>query len=110
MAVGIRVKHSTLRSCVALVPVLGKPYPDGGFQCPTCRTLHPVKTVHLWLDDTGTCLVSRGVLDELRMAGMPDLEVVGHTANPPRLVVGRGSNRAQIDHSNRKITQWASAR
>lgn len=106
MAVGVRVKHSTLRNCVHVVPVLKKPYADGGFICPTCQILHPVKAVHLWLDATGTCLVSEGVLEELKLAGLPDLTVIGATPNPPSLVVGRGVSRAAVDNKNRRITEW----
>lgn len=109
MAVGIRIRHATLRSCVCVVPVLKKPYADGGFICPTCQILHPVKAVHLWLDAAGTCLVSEGVLGELQLAGMPDLTVVGSVPNPPALVVGRGVNRASVDQKNRRIAQWGAA-
>lgn len=104
--VGIRVKHATLRSCVHVVPVLAKPYADGGFLCPTCHVWHPVKAVHLWLDDQGTCIVSRGVLDELRLAGMPELTIVGHVNNPPTLTIRKGFDRAAADQENRRITVW----
>lgn len=101
---GIRIRHSTQRSTCHVVPVLAKPYADGGFVCPTCHVLHPVKAVHLWLDDRGECLVSQGVLEELRMAGMPDLQIVGGVNNPPPLLIG---NRPAVDQANRKITDWS---
>lgn len=91
-----------------VVPVLAKPYSDGGFTCPTCNIHHPVKSVHLMLDDRGECLVSEGVLGELQLAGMPDLTVVGHVDNPPPLKIGKGATRAGIDHDNRAITQYLS--
>lgn len=113
MSVGVRVQHRTLRSCVALVPVLAKPYTTGPIDCPTCQTLHPVKTVHLWLDDAGTVLVSEGVLAELRMAGLPDLTVIGQVKNPPplRLAARNGDRggdvRARTDQTNRTIRHWS---
>lgn len=115
MAVGIRIRHRTLRSCVALVPVLAKPYTTGPIDCPTCKVLHPVKTVHLWLDDTGTVLVSEGVLAELRMAGMPELEVLGQVGKPPPLRLGgpvlpAGGQRFKADFENRKIRRWGGLR
>jgi hypothetical protein len=88
---------------------MAKPYADGGFTCPTCGVLHPVKAVHLWLNDAGECLVSEGVLEELRMAGMPDLVVVGAVDNPPTLQIGDGVNRAAVDQNNRQITQYIGA-
>lgn len=103
---GIRIQHATVRSTCHVVPVLAIPYVDGGFICPTCHVLHPVKSVHLWLDDRGECLVSEGVLAELRLAGMPELVVVGETLNPPPLRVGVGIDRTVIDQSNRKIVHY----
>lgn len=85
---------------------MAKPYTDGGFVCPTCHVLHPVKSVHLWLDDRGECLVSEGVLDELRMAGMPGLSVVGAVEKPPPLRIVQGVTREQIDQENRKVHVW----
>lgn len=86
---GVRVRHETLRSCVALVPVLAKPFKGQSLdRCPTCFVVHPCKTVHLWLDDAGTCIVSRGVLEELRMAGMPQLQTLEEIKNPPPLALG----------------------
>lgn len=104
---GIRVRHMTARSVCHVVPVLAIPYADGGFICPTCHVLHPVKSVHLWLDDRGECLVSEGVLGELRLAGMPGLEVVGSVENPPPLRIAAGLSREQIDQENRRVQVWA---
>ena len=100
---GVRIAHQTARSVCHVVPVVKKPYSDGGFQCPTCHVWHPVKAVHLWLNDQGECLVSEGVLEELRMAGMPDLTVVGEVLNPPTLNIFKGADRAEIDNENRRI-------
>ena len=109
---GIRVRHTGgLRNVCHVVPVMAKPYTTGPIDCPTCHVLHPVKSVHLWLEPDGTVLVSEGVLTELRMAGMPDLEVTGEVAKPPALRFGRqgpkvhaGENPRQvIDNQNRGI-------
>lgn len=104
---GIRIAHRTLKACVALVPLVHKPFTGQSLDlCPTCQIIHPVKTVHLWLDDAGQCLVSQGVLDDLRLAGMPNLEIMGHTNNPPPLRLGNGATREQLDQANRLITVW----
>ena len=104
---GIRIAHRTKRSCVALVPLMHKPFTaDSIDTCPTCLIVHPVKTVHLWLDDQGTCLVSQGVLDDLRKAGMPNLQVLHEVKKPPPLRLGNGATREQLDQSNRLITVW----
>lgn len=106
MAVGIRVHHDTSRSCVRTVAVAQKPYGPGGILCPSCHVRHDVKTVHLWLDDQGDCLVSKGVLDELRMAGMPGLSVVAQVADPPPLRIIAGVSREQLDNENRRVRLW----
>lgn len=106
--IGWRIRHDTLRSTLHVVPVLAIPYADGGFICPTCHILHPVKAVHLWLDDNGEALISEGVLGELRQAGLPELTLVGGVTNPPPLKIGQGVDRANIDHDNRKIIQYMS--
>ena len=125
---GIRIKHTTLTSTCYLVPVMGKPYVRYGrpvpMLCPLCQVLHPVKTVHLWLEPDGTVIVSPGVLDELRLAGMPDLEVVNEVQAPPPLRLGnpvsvpkftayqeaavkaRRGWRQQQDKQNRRINLW----
>lgn len=90
---------------VHLVPIPTKPFAGQSLdQCPTCGVVHPVKTVHLWLDDAGTCIVSQGVLDDLQLAGMPDLDILGEVANPPALTLNGG--RAGQDQANRKITYY----
>jgi hypothetical protein len=104
---GIRIAHRTARSGILLVPILSKPFP-GPFdsvkdKCPTCHQVHMTKTVHLWLDADGTCIVSAGVLEDLRLAGMPGLAVMAEVLNPPPLQIGAG--RAEVDNGNRKIVR-----
>lgn len=102
-AVGIRIRHLTKRFPeVALVPVISKPFFGASLDtCPTCRVIHPCKTVHLWLDDMGSCLVSQGVLDDLLAAGMPELQVIGGTESPPDLDIGMP--RQKQDQEARKL-------
>lgn len=104
MAESIRIQHSTKRSGMATVSVYTKPINGLRRLCPTCNIIHPVKTVHLWLDDVGTCLVSKGVLQDLQQAGMPDLVVVGSIVNPPPLDLRL--SRPENDHQNTKIRFW----
>lgn len=100
---GIRIRHHTLRSCVALVPLMHKPLVGASLdECPSCHVIHPVKTVHLWLDDSGSCIVSKGVLKDLREAGMPDLDTLEEVKKPPPLHVGE--SREKQDQEARTVT------
>lgn len=113
---GIRIRRVDGRGNYCyLVPVMQKPYTTGPIDCPTCLVLHPVKTVHLWLEPDGSVIVSPGVLTELRMAGMPELEIVNEVADAPplRIGVGRQSSvqarrdwRPAQDNKNRTAQLW----
>lgn len=101
---GIRIAHTTARNVVYLVPIVSKPFTGQSLdQCPSCHLVHPVKTVHLWLDGAGSCIVSPGVLADLVSAGMPDLAVMATVEKPPPLNFGPGVSREAIDNGNRKI-------
>ena len=54
---------------------------------------------------TGACIVSEGVLEHLKMAGMPELDIVADIVNPPPITFG-GKDRFQVDQENSKITFW----
>jgi len=100
---GIQIRHDTLSSCLTTVPLFDRPFFGQSLdRCPTCQVIHPVKTVHLWLDSSGSCLVSKGVLADLQRAGMPQLTIVGEVAKPPPLRLVAGVTREQIDAANRK--------
>lgn len=112
---GIRIKHATLTNCLVTVPVLSIPYGNGPIDCPMCQTWHPVKTVHLWLEPDGTCIVAPPVLDLLKRAGMPALSVVNEVKNPPPLHIGVGKQdsvrvrrdwRHAQDKKNRATNLW----
>lgn len=103
-AESVRIHHLTKRNCLATVPVWTIPINGLRRPCPTCNTIHRVKTVHLWLDDEGTMLVSVGVLELLKKAGMPDLEVFATIMNPPTIAIGK--DRFEVDQGNRKIHMW----
>lgn len=113
-AMGYRIRHATARSALVTVPVLSAPLRHRGtgqltpYACPTCRTAHPVKTMHLWLDDAGAVLVSKQVLEYLRKAGLEnyDLTYEGTVTKPPPLRMGPGVRRDQIDQANRKIIRY----
>lgn len=111
MGDAVQIRHKTRRGFDAtsrpyLVPILEKPYIDeNGIRQPipdcVCGRFHAVKTVHLWLGPEGECLVSSGVLEDLRLAGMPDLEVVGHSGDPPPINLNQA--RTLVDKTNRAI-------
>lgn len=100
---GIVVRHRTKRSVMHVVEVSKKPY-GLPMLCNLCRITHTVKAVHLHLDDTGACTVSKGVLEELKMAGMPDLVIGGFVKNPPLLTVAPKVSREEVDFMNRRQT------
>jgi hypothetical protein len=116
---GIRIRHNTKRSGMALLPIYHKPlYGDSVHPCPNCKITHTdsygnaVKTVHLWLDDTGAGIVSKGVYDDLNQAGHflpvgalpPLLKIIADIVNPPAIVLGR--NRFEVDQKNNRIRYW----
>lgn len=101
---GVRIAHATLSNQLWVVENPKHRYTDGGYDCNICIGAHHYgKTTHLWLEPDGMCLVSTGVLEELKRAGMPQLTVVGHVDRPPPLRLGRDAERDQIDNTNRAI-------
>ena len=98
---GIRIKHRTKRFGIALVPVSKRPVMGQLHECATCKVTHTVKTVHLTLDAEGTCIVSEGVLADLKLAGMPDLDYVADIVNPPPITIGE--SRLAVDAENINI-------
>jgi hypothetical protein len=104
---GIMVRDQKHRSTVRLVPVMNHPRKEP-IDCNTCNMVHVVKTYHLWLDDTGAAIVSPQVLEGLKQAGMPGIDIVGEVKDPPPLAFGydrggRPLTRDRVDHNNRKI-------
>lgn len=53
------------------------------YACPQCQVVHLNKTVHLKLDAEGTTIVSREVFEDLRRAGLPELEFLNIVEKPP---------------------------
>jgi hypothetical protein len=98
---GIKIWHETARSCVWLVPDMKHPR-DEPVECNTCNMWHLVKTYHLWLDDTGSAIVSKEVLEGLKQAGFPKLQVVHEVKEPPTLAFGKDFTREKVDQGNRK--------
>lgn len=92
MAEGIRIRHIQRRNTVHVVPLLHKPFPPDAQLtiCGACergsgqQLKHPVKTLHLALDDTGSIIVSKDILNDLRRC--PDTagyRVDSAVLNPP---------------------------
>lgn len=116
---GIRIRHRTKRSGIALLAIYHKPlFGDSIYPCPNCQVIHtdsygkPVKTVHLWLDDTGGAVVSQGVYVDLKRAGHfdpigvmpPILTTIADVVDPPPITL-RG-NRFEVDRKNSRILEW----
>ena len=93
-AVGVRLHHPTLRSCVYTLLHEGRPlrFKPGAAQpvCAVCLTTHTVKTYHLWLDGQGDTVVSEVVFERIKEAGLDELKVLGQV-EPEPLVVGLGT-------------------
>lgn len=107
-----KLQHLTKKGGMALVPIPHKRlYLDSAKKkCPNCQVIHtdsfghPVKTVHLWLDDQGIVFVSDGVYQDLLKAGMPNLVYRGWFATPPSIIIGK--DRSEVDQRNRTIRRW----
>jgi hypothetical protein len=104
---GVKIRHRTARSSVVLVTDQTHPRQEA-LQCNICNVLHFNKTYHLWLDDTGSAIVSTRVLEGLRKAGFPDLDVIETVKNPPAIGFGADSGgrpltRERVDKENRNI-------
>ena len=109
----IAIRHRFKRGGIALLPIHHKPMTgDSVYPCPNCQVIHtnsfgrPVKTVHLWLDDTGGCLISEGVLKDIKKAGHLGtlVDIVADVVNPPGITLGR--NRLEVDQANSQIRIW----
>jgi hypothetical protein len=101
--VGVILIHPSKRNVVYPVENIKRPFGDGGYICNVCHVHHKFKTTHLWLNDAGSCVVSTGVLEELRLAGGGNMTVFGHTTQPPPIKIGRGNTREKVDNENRRI-------
>jgi len=101
---GVRIQVRGARFGLALVPLPHKPIPNAD-RCPTCQVPHTIKAVHLWLDGDGACIVSQGVLDDLKAAGLEKngIDIMGEVVNPPALNFGPGVTRQQLDQQNARI-------
>ena len=109
----VAIRHRFKRSGIALLPIHHKPMTgDSIYPCPNCQVIHtnsfgrPVKTVHLYLNTEGSCLISEGVLADLRKAGHVGtiVDIVADVVNPPGITLGR--NRLEVDQANSRMSIW----
>lgn len=120
MSEGFNLRHATDKSCVRVTPIMSQPIPTPYGQkpkiCNVCQIHHPFKAIHFWIGPNGEVMVSKGVLELLRLVGKSDgMEPMdGFTlesstdAPPPLKVAQRGADRAKIDHENRSTVMYAS--
>jgi hypothetical protein len=116
--VGIQLRHATLRNYLLAIEDKDRPYGDGGYDCNLEPGVHHrFKTTHLFLDDTGACMISVGVKKEIEAAGWPkNLSIIASTNEPPALRIGRIGDsktsrqpsthlefRQAVDQKNRRI-------
>ena len=119
MADGIQIRHVTARSQLCLVELRhrryhlsygargvcdgkeGRPYiPTPILDC-ACGVPHEFKTLHIHVDGTGSALVSKAGWESIQSAGETGFSVVGHTATPPTIVLGKPGGREQTDFESR---------
>ncbi len=109
---GYTLRHPKSRNQCRIVPILSKPIitpPGQAIKiCNVCQVHHPCKTLHLWCGPNGEVMVSKGVLDQLKEAGMGGFTLESETKTPPALVVGRNGDRTAVDNHNRKQTIYGS--
>jgi hypothetical protein len=109
---GIRIQHRWKRSQIDLFVMLDTPIQrltsdKRPQECSICHVVHPFKTIHIWLDDSGSAIISRGVFDAMstRWTGPPEYDVVGEVGKPPPLKIGKGAKpREAQDQEARKVT------
>ena len=103
---GIRIRHRTARFGTKVVAVNKRPYNGlNTVKCSTCQVIHHVKNIHLPLDATGACIVSEGVLADLKL--VPDMggfDYVADIVNPPPITLT--GNRLAVDQANNHIRVW----
>ncbi len=103
---GIRIRHRTARFGVKVVAVNKRPYIGlNTVKCPTCQIIHHVKNIHLPLDANGGCIVSEGVLADLKLVpDMAGFDIVADIVNPPPITLT--GNRLAVDQANNHIRVW----
>lgn len=103
---GFRIVHESARwPMVVTVADLSRPLSPVR-SCPSCQTAHLFKTYHISVNDQGAAIVSPGVLEGLRRAGMGGFAVESGVVDPPTKVLG-GSNGKLVEIPRRdRIVAW----
>lgn len=103
---GVRIVHEKHRNCVVTVEIPHRPYTTPHL-CPTCNVLHTGKTVHLWLDDVGSTVVSGRVLELLAQVGLPGFLVESEVVDPPGATIGfNGAKPPTVIREKPNLTIW----
>lgn len=105
---GFRIVHDTARwPAVVVVPDMTRPF-EKPARCPSCLTAHPVKTYHISVNDVGAAIVSPGVLEGLKRAGMGGFRVETGVPDPPKQVLGgSGGKFVEVPQRERMIVYHA---
>jgi len=108
---GVRVRYNGQHGGLVLIPLMDRPYSGQSLDmCPTCRVVHPVKTLHLWMEPDNTCIVAVPVKTAMDKAGCfkpgGGWAVANQVSAPPPLRLGFNTSRAQIDQANRRMNLW----
>lgn len=95
---GIRVQHTTARSCRYTVVDSAVPYPVPFVCTPPalggCGSTHLFKTHHLNLDETGAVIVSSGVFERIKARLVLDgFRVTNEVERPPTIGIGLASGK-----------------
>jgi hypothetical protein len=57
-------------------------------ECPTCRTNHIYKSIHLRLDEHGDVFVHPGIYELLKTVGLAGMEFANEVDNAPPQIIG----------------------
>ena len=84
--ISIRLHHPTFAS-INYVVEMPQRYPTP-YQCPSCRTTHTHKAIHLRLDEHGDVFVAQGIYELLQTVGLAGMEFANVVENAPPQFVG----------------------
>jgi hypothetical protein len=117
---GVKLEHKVLTTGLVTIPVFfavdiwehHRPV-VGRDECPTCKIIHPVKTLHLNFNN-GICIVAEGIVDSLKKMEkdplaydlIKNIKIGEEIKKPPNLTLDGQTSRPEIDHRNAAQQMW----
>lgn len=107
---GFIVTHPTVRYAFVIVPDPSRPILGDARtfpKCPTCDTVHLVRTYHILMNGEGRAVVSPTVFQGLKKAGMGGLAVEAHTPDPPKQILGtKGGQMGLVPQRDQLVVHY----